>query len=131
VVPLALVKVAIAVALLVIVTLGEAVILLVLLVSPSCHHVMELHTSSRPIASEVVVRVLREEPVLEAVDDIFIDDVSDGGAYLEEMPGVGPQGLVHLLLDLGQIMASARSDHGSLEVVDEGPLEVLSGVDGV
>jgi hypothetical protein len=28
-------------------------------------------------------------------------------------------------------MASARSDHGSLEVVDEGPLEVLPGVDGV
>jgi hypothetical protein len=47
------------------------------------------------------------------------------------MPGVGPQGLVHLLLDLGQILASACSDHGSLEVVDEGPLEVLPGVDGV
>jgi hypothetical protein len=28
-------------------------------------------------------------------------------------------------------MASARSDHGSLEVVDEGPLEVLPQVDGV
>jgi hypothetical protein len=28
-------------------------------------------------------------------------------------------------------MASARSDHGSLEVVDEGSLEVVPGVDGV
>jgi hypothetical protein len=28
-------------------------------------------------------------------------------------------------------MTSACSDHGSLEVVDEGPLEVLPGVDGV
>jgi hypothetical protein len=28
-------------------------------------------------------------------------------------------------------MVSAYSDHGSLEVVDEGPLEVLPGVDGV
>jgi hypothetical protein len=28
-------------------------------------------------------------------------------------------------------MVRACSDHGSLEVVDEGPLEVLPGVDGV
>jgi hypothetical protein len=33
------------------------------------------------------------------------------------MPGVGPQGLIQLLLDLGQIMMSACSNHGSLEVV--------------
>jgi hypothetical protein len=39
VVPLALVEVAVAVALLVVVSLGEAVVLLVLLVSPPCHHV--------------------------------------------------------------------------------------------
>jgi hypothetical protein len=51
--------------------------------------------------------------------------------YLKETSGVGSQGLVHLLLDLGQIMASVCSDHGSLEVVDEGPLEVLLGFDGV
>jgi hypothetical protein len=35
------------------------------------------------------------------------------------------------LVDLGQIVASTCSDHGSLEVVDESPLEVLPGVDGV
>jgi hypothetical protein len=35
------------------------------------------------------------------------------------------------LLDLGQIMTSTCSDHGSLEVVDEGPLEVHPGVHGV
>jgi hypothetical protein len=39
VVPLALVEVAVAVALLIAVVLGEAVVLLILLVSPSCHHV--------------------------------------------------------------------------------------------
>jgi hypothetical protein len=38
---------------------------------------------------------------------------------------------MHLLLDLGQIVASTCSDHGSLEVVNEGPFEVLLGVDGV
>jgi hypothetical protein len=35
------------------------------------------------------------------------------------------------LLHLGQVVASARPDHGSLKVVDEGPLEVLPRVDGV
>jgi hypothetical protein len=40
VVPLALVKVVVAVALLVAVVLGKAVVLLVLLVSSSCYHVM-------------------------------------------------------------------------------------------
>jgi hypothetical protein len=75
--------------------------------------------------------VLQKESILEATDDVLVCDVGDGGAYLEETPGVGPQGLVHLLLDLGQIVASACFDHGSLEVVEEGPLEVLLGVNGV
>jgi hypothetical protein len=65
------------------------------------------------------------------VDDVLIGDVSDGGVHLEEMAGVGSQGLVHLLLDLGQIVASTYLDYGSLEVVNEGPFEVLPGVDGV
>jgi hypothetical protein len=44
---------------------------------------------------------------------------------------VGPQGLVQLLLNLGQVMMSTCLDHGSLKVVDKGPLEVLLGVNGV
>jgi hypothetical protein len=44
--------------------------------------------------------VLHGEAVLEAVDDILIGDVGDSGAHLEETPGVGPQGLVLLLLNL-------------------------------
>jgi hypothetical protein len=78
-----------------------------------------------------VVRVLREGPVLEAADGVLVGDVGVGGVRLEERLGVGPQGLVHLFLHLGQIMASTRSDHGSLEVVDERPFEVLPRVDGV
>jgi hypothetical protein len=84
VVPLALVEVAIAIALLVVVALGEAVILLVLLVSPPCHHVTQLDGSSQAIASGVVVRVLQEEPVLEAADDVLVGDVGNGGACLDE-----------------------------------------------
>jgi hypothetical protein len=128
---LAFVKVAVAIALLVVVALGEAGVLLVLLVSPPCHHVTQLHGSSRAIAPEVMVCMLQEEPVLEAADDVFIGDVGDGGARLEEMLYVGTQGLVHLLLHLGQVVASACPDHGSLKVIDEGPLEVLPRVDGV
>jgi hypothetical protein len=81
--------------------------------------------------SEVVEGVLREKAILEAADDMFIGDVGNGGSHLEEALGVGPQGLVQLLLNLGKIMTCTCSDHGSLEVVDEGPLEVLLGVDGV
>jgi hypothetical protein len=36
-----------------------------------------------------MVRMLREEPILEAADDVFVD-VGNGGARLEETPGVGP-----------------------------------------
>jgi hypothetical protein len=101
VVPLALVKVAVAIALLVVVALGKALILLIILVNPPCYHVTQLHGSTWAIASEVMVCVLREEPILEAADDVFVGDVGDGGARLEETPGVRPYGLVHLLLHLG------------------------------
>jgi hypothetical protein len=101
VVPLALVEVAVAIALLVVVALGEAVILLILPVSPPRYHVMQLHGNSRAIAFEVMVRVLREEPIMEAAGDILVGDVGNGGARLKETLGVGPQGLVHLLLHLG------------------------------
>jgi hypothetical protein len=37
--------------------------------------------------------VLREEAVLEAVDDVLIGDVADGSSHLEETPNVGSQGL--------------------------------------
>jgi hypothetical protein len=90
VVPLAFVKVAIAVALFVVVALGEAVVFLILLVSPPCHHVTQLHNSSRAVSPKVVARVLQEEAMLEATDDILIGDVGNGGARLKETPYVRP-----------------------------------------
>jgi hypothetical protein len=54
----AFVEVAIAIALLVVVALGEAVIFLILLVSPPYHHVAQLHGSSRAVAPEVMVHIL-------------------------------------------------------------------------
>jgi hypothetical protein len=75
--------------------------------------------------------MLLEKAILEAVDDILVSDVGDDGLHLKETPGIGPQGLIHLLLNLGQVMMSTCPNHRSLEVVDEGPLEILPRVDGV
>jgi hypothetical protein len=83
------------------------------------------------VASEVVVGVLLEEAVLEAANYVLVGDVGNGVLHLEEALGVGPRSLVELLLNLGQVMTSTCSYHGSLEVVDEGPLEALPGVDEV
>jgi hypothetical protein len=113
VVLLAFVKVVVAVGLLVVVALRQALVLLILLVSPPCHHVAQFHGSSRAVASKVVEGVLQEKAVLEVADDVLIDDVSDGGSHLEEALGVGPQGLIQLLLNLGQIMMCTCSAHGS------------------
>jgi hypothetical protein len=63
------------------------------------------------------------------MDDVLVGDVMWHAS--EESPGVGRQALIHLLLHLGQIVTSTRSDHVCLEVVDEGPFEVLPRVDGV
>jgi hypothetical protein len=91
---------AVAIVVLVVVVLGEALVLLILLVSPSLHHVVELHDSLGAVAAEVAVDVLRAEAILEVVDDVLIGDVGNGGAHLKEAPGVGPWGLILLLLDL-------------------------------
>jgi hypothetical protein len=37
-----------------------------------------------------VVRVLREEAIMEAADDVLVGNVGDGCSHLEETPGVGP-----------------------------------------
>jgi hypothetical protein len=69
-----------------------------------------------------MVEVPLSEPILEAVDDVLVGDVSNGGMSVEETSGVIPQGLIPLLLALRQVMASTFSKHGALEVVDEDPL---------
>jgi hypothetical protein len=90
VVPLAFVKVAIAIALLVMVAVEEAVVFLIFLVSPPCHHITQFHGGSRAVAPEVVIRVLQEKAILEAMNDVLNGDVGNGGARLEETPCVGP-----------------------------------------
>jgi hypothetical protein len=69
VVPLAFVG-AVAATVLVVVALGEALVLLILLVGPSLHHVTKLHGSLGAVTFEVTVDVLHSEAVLEAVDGV-------------------------------------------------------------
>jgi hypothetical protein len=78
------------VALLVAVSLGEAVVLLVHLVNPLCHHVTYLDGSSWAVTFEAMVRVLGEESILEVADDVLVGDVGYGGTHLEGTPGVEP-----------------------------------------
>jgi hypothetical protein len=51
---------------------------------------MKLYGYPRAVASEVAIDMLHIETILEVVDDILVGDVGDGGAHLEEAPGVGP-----------------------------------------
>jgi len=80
--------------------LGETFILFVHLVGPPLHHVAELDGGVGEVSSELAVCELRIESVMEATDCVFVGDVGDGGAYFEKTVRIGPQGLVHLLLDL-------------------------------
>jgi hypothetical protein len=59
---------------------------LVHLVGPLLHHVTELYDGRGAVATKVTVEVSLGEAILEAVDDILIGDVGDGGASVEEAP---------------------------------------------
>ena len=58
--------------------------LLLFLVGPLQHHVVEGHNRSRSVSSEVAIELLSGKAVVEAVDDVVVDDVGDGGARVEE-----------------------------------------------
>ena len=62
---------------------------------------------------------------MEAVDDIVIRNVGDGGMCVEESLDVGPQGFAMLLFAQAQVVVSARPMFGALEVVDEELLQIL------
>jgi hypothetical protein len=83
---------------------------------------MKLYNSLRAVAFKVVVEVPFDAAILEAINDVLIGDVGDGGVGVEEAPGVRPQGLVLLLLALRQVVTSTCSKHGALEVVNKDPL---------
>jgi hypothetical protein len=104
---------------------------LLLLFGPIVHHIMKARNGLRPVSPEISVDARVGDAIVEAVDDVVLRDVRDGGANVEEATSVGPQELVTFLLTLSKIVTSTRASNYSLEVVDEDPLEPLLGVDGV
>jgi hypothetical protein len=71
------------------------------------------------------------EPVLEGVDDFFVDDVDYGRALVEKATHVLEGCLALLLLDHRQIHAGTRAPHGAREVAGELSLQLVPLVDRV
>jgi hypothetical protein len=95
------------------------------------HHITKARNSFWPVPPKIPVGAWVGDAVVEAVDDVVLRNVCDGGADVEEAACVGPQELVTFLLTLGKIVTSTCTSDCSLEVVDEDLLEALPGVDGV
>jgi hypothetical protein len=95
------------------------------------HHTTKARNSLRPVPPKIPVDALVGDAVVEAVDDVILRDVRDGGADVEEAMCVGPQELVTFLFTLSKIVTSTCVSDRSPEVVDENPLESFPGVDGV
>jgi hypothetical protein len=91
---------------------------------------MKARNSLRPVLPKIPVDAWVGDAVVEAVDDVVLRDVRDGGADVEEATCVGPQELVTFLFTLRKIVMSTCASNRSLEVVDEDPLELFPGVDG-
>jgi hypothetical protein len=114
-----------------ILTLRELLPHLLLLFGPIVHHITKARNGLRPIPPKISVDAWVGDAVVEAVDDVILRNVRDGGADIEEATCVEPQELVTFLLTLGKIVTSTCTSDRSLEVVDEDLLETLPGVDGV
>jgi hypothetical protein len=95
------------------------------------HHITKARNSPRPVPPKIPVDAWVGDAVVEAVDDVILRDVRDGGADVEEATCVRLQELVTFLFTLSKIVTSTYTSDRSLEVVDEDRLESLPGVDGV
>jgi hypothetical protein len=95
------------------------------------HHITKARNGLWPVPPKISVDAWVGDAVVEAVDDVILQNVRDGGADVEEVMSVGPQELVTFLFTLGKIVTSTCTSDRSLEVVDEDLLESLPGVDGV
>jgi hypothetical protein len=95
------------------------------------HHITKAHNSLRPVPPEIPVYARVGDTVVEAIDDVVLRDVGDGGADVEEATRLGPQKLVTFLFALGKIVSSTCTSNRSLKIVDEDLLKSFPGVDGV
>jgi hypothetical protein len=62
---------------------------LLLLLGPVVHHVMQPRNSLRPVPPEVSIDVWIGDAVVEAEDDVLLQDIRDGGSEIKETACVG------------------------------------------
>ena len=74
----------VALPIIVIVAALEAAALLFLFVCPSLHHITKLYHYFRTVSSEIMVKRLCHEALVEVVDDVLIADVGNGCPCVEE-----------------------------------------------
>jgi hypothetical protein len=104
---------------------------LLLLFGPIVHHITKARNSLWPVPPKISVDAWVGDAVVEAVDDVVLRNIRDGGADVEIATCVGPQELVTFLFTLGKIVMSTCTSDRSLKVIDEDLLEMLPGVDEV
>jgi hypothetical protein len=63
---------------------------LFLLLGPVVHHVMKPCNSSRSVLPKLSIDAWVGDAVVEAVDDVFLQDIRNGGADIEETTCIGP-----------------------------------------
>jgi hypothetical protein len=54
------------------------------------HHVVKPYNSFRSILPKVSVDAWVDDAIVEAIDDVFLRDIRNGGAHIEETMCIGP-----------------------------------------
>jgi hypothetical protein len=63
---------------------------LLFLLGPVAHHVMKPRNSFRSVPPEVSVDAWVGDAIVEVVDDVFLRDIRNGSANVEETVCIGP-----------------------------------------
>jgi hypothetical protein len=90
---------------------------LLLLFGPIVHHITKARNSLRPVPPKIPVDAWVGDAVVEAVDDVVLRDVRDGGTDVEEPSCVGPQELITFLFTLSKIVTSTCASNRSWKLL--------------
>jgi hypothetical protein len=104
---------------------------LFLLLGSVMHHVTKSCNSFWSVPPKISVDAWVGDAIVEAVDNVLLRDIHNGGTHVEEMACVGPEELVAFLFTLSKVMMSTCMGDRPLKVVNEDFLEPLLGVDRV
>jgi hypothetical protein len=79
---------------------------LFLLLGPVVHHVTKSCNSFWSVPPKVSVDARVGDAIVEAVDNVLLRDIRNGGTHVEETACVGPEELVAFLFTLSKVMTS-------------------------